>query len=260
VSDSPWYADRFDATYLETYAHRDRAEAERATQCILAPLGLQGRRVLDLCCGAGRHLGPLVSQGARAVGLDLSAPLLSAARAAVDGGAALVRADMQRLPFRPASFDHVINMFTSFGYLPQPEDDRAVLDEVARVLAPGGMFVLDTFNAERVRDGIEPETRRTVGRWEVVERRRLEAGRVIKDIAMQSGSEIRRYREDVRLWMPGVLAAAVEAAGFTVRATHGDYDGGAFDAQRSPRCVIVGCRASGTGPSSTEAACEPSPR
>ncbi len=260
MSDSPWYADRFDATYLETYAHRDRAEAARATQGILVPLGLQGRRVLDLCCGAGRYLEPLVAAGAETVGLDLSAPLLGAARAALGGHAALVRADMQRLPFRAACFDRVINMFTSFGYLPEPDDDRAVLEEVARVLVPDGVFVLDTFNSELVRDGLEPETHRTVGRWEVVERRRLDAGRVVKEIAMQSGNEIRRYREDVRLWMPGALIAAVEGAGFVVRSTYGDYDAGAFDARCSPRLVIAASRSSARGSAPSEAACAPSRR
>lgn len=77
----PWYVEGFGEHYLELYAHRNEREAELA-MALLARVTppLTGQRVLDLGCGGGRHLAALGRRGARALGLDLSWPLLDAAR------------------------------------------------------------------------------------------------------------------------------------------------------------------------------------
>src|SRR5262249_28118334 len=134
MSPGSWYAERFDATYLDAYAHRDEEEARRAVAGLFAPLGLAGRRVLDLACGAGRYSRALAAGGATVVGLDLSAPLLAAASRTVTADVAFVRGDMRCLPFRDATFEVVASMFTSFGYFEKAGEDRQVLAEVARVL------------------------------------------------------------------------------------------------------------------------------
>ena len=56
--------------------------------------------------------------------------------------------DMRRLPFADASFDAVLNLFHAFGYLEDETQDELVLAEVARVLAPGGRFLLEVANRE----------------------------------------------------------------------------------------------------------------
>ena len=102
----------------------------------------RGVRLLDLCCGHGRHAVPLAQLGYRVSGLDLSRPLLAraAAAAAAQGQrVGLVEADMRRLPFADGSFDAVLNLFHAFGYLEDEAQDELVLDEVARVLAPGAV-------------------------------------------------------------------------------------------------------------------------
>lgn len=246
--DEPWYVRRFDATYLETYGHRDAAEAEAAVQHLLVPLGLGGRRVLDLACGAGRHVRELERHGARAAGVDLSAPLLEAARASgIRASLGWVRADMQRLPFVDASFDIVISMFTSFGYFDSADQDRAVLREVGRVTAAGGTFVLDVLNAARVRRALERETQRRIGDCDVRERRRLEAAGdiVVKEIELRRGDQVHRYRERVRLWDGPPLSQALTACGFEVVHTWGGYHGEVFDAAASERRIVRARRRSG---------------
>lgn len=245
--DEPWYVRRFDATYLETYGHRDAAEAEAAVQHLLVPLGLGGRRVLDLACGAGRHVRELERHGARAAGVDLSAPLLQAARAAgIRASLGWARADMRRLPFVDASFDIVISMFTSFGYFDSADQDRIVLREVGRVTAAGGTFVLDVLNAARVRRALEPETRRRIGDCEVHERRRLEAQDiVVKEIELRRGNEVHRHRERVRLWDGAPLSRALAACGFDVVHTWGGYRGEVFDAGASERRIVRARRRAG---------------
>lgn len=106
---------------------------------LLGPVA--GRRVLELGCGAAAAARWLVGQGARAVGVDLSAGML---RHAVAGAGRtgvrvpLAQADALALPFPDATFDVVC---TAFGAVPFVADSVAVMREVFRVLRPGGRWV-----------------------------------------------------------------------------------------------------------------------
>jgi SAM-dependent methyltransferase len=58
----------------------------------------------------------------------------------------IVRCEMQNLPFRSEAFANIINMFTSFGYLPSEKEDLKSLKEIARTLKLDGNFLLDVVN------------------------------------------------------------------------------------------------------------------
>ncbi|MFQ5529476.1 MAG: class I SAM-dependent methyltransferase, partial [Gemmatimonadota bacterium] len=131
-----WFRDWFGEEYLALYPHRDEAEAARAVRLFLDSVPPRDGPVLDLACGAGRHARELVAAGVRVIGLDLSAVLLREARK-VDAGLLLVRGDMRRLPFAEFSFGGLTSFFTSFGYLSTVEEDRAVITQIRRTLAPG---------------------------------------------------------------------------------------------------------------------------
>jgi SAM-dependent methyltransferase len=244
MTDTPWFQRAFDAPYLEVYAHRDDAEARRATQALLQPQVHPGDVVLDLACGAGRWLPHLEAAGARAIGVDLSADLLAqAARLRQECGAsfAILRGNMLQVPLRDASCDLALSLFTSFGYFETRQEDLAMLREVRRVLRPHGLLLLDVFNAQRVRRELVPRNKRIAGRYEVRESRRIDADRgvVIKDIELRRDSDVFRYREEVRLWERSDLVAALEEGGFVVQRTFGDYDGGEFDDADSPRLILL---------------------
>ncbi|MCG8467493.1 MAG: methyltransferase domain-containing protein, partial [Gemmatimonadetes bacterium] len=133
-----WFRDWFGDAYLELYPHRDEEEAAAGVELFRRETGLTGsERVLDLACGAGRHLERLRRSGLEATGLDLSAALLEEARVRPGVDGRLVRADMRALPFADGAFGGLVNFFTSFGYFMTPAEDAAVLDEVRRVLRPG---------------------------------------------------------------------------------------------------------------------------
>ncbi|UCE01951.1 MAG: methyltransferase domain-containing protein [Candidatus Latescibacterota bacterium] len=240
-SPESWYVRAFDDVYLEVYAHRDADEAERVTHALLEPLGLRGRRVLDLACGAGRYTRALAARGARVVGLDLSSALLNSALESTHAGAAFVRGDMLRLPLRSASCHLVLSMFTSFGYLATSDEDQAMLGEVRRVLRDDGCFLLDFFNAARVRRTLVPETRRRAGRFDVLERRSIDASTnsVVKEIELRSGGKTYAYREVVRLWSRPQLEKALCAAGLRVDRVWGDYEASAFDPEESERLLLL---------------------
>jgi SAM-dependent methyltransferase len=102
---------------------------------------ISGARVLELGCGAAAGARWLRAEGARAVGLDLSAAMLGHARAgaARSGvGTPLVQADALALPFADGVFDVVC---TAFGAVPFVADSAALMREVARILCGGGRWV-----------------------------------------------------------------------------------------------------------------------
>jgi len=246
----PWYRSWFGEEYLHLYPHRDQEEADQAVALLLREIprhrlvpGVNGaHRVLDLGCGAGRHLRALRAAGIDAVGMDLSAPLLRQARTAAPG-CHRVRGDMRRLPFAAGSFDVVTSFFTSFGYFDSDDEDRKVLGEVHRVLRPRGLVVLDFLNARRVRASLEPRDERWVGGKRVEQVRRLVDGgrRVEKRIRIRGEGVVEDFVERVRLYDAADLASLFDAVGLTVEARFGDY-GGAPPSPEAPREILLARR------------------
>src|SRR5256885_14493785 len=151
--EADWFEEWFGEDYLRIYQHRDETEAERAIELIAKNLaGRQIDTVLDLACGAGRHTRVLRERW-WTVGLDLSLALLRLARRE-SLEAPYVRADMRELPFADATFDLVVNLFTSFGYFADDDEHIRVLRCVNAAMREGGTFVLDFFNASRVREDL----------------------------------------------------------------------------------------------------------
>ncbi len=238
---TPWYRSWFGEGYLALYPHRDEEEAARAVSLLLSLVGKVEGRVLDLACGAGRHLRALRAEGIAAQGMDLSLPLLREGGRR-DPASPRVRGDMLHLPFRPRAFAGVTSFFTSFGYFEREADDLQVLCEVRRVLAPGGWILLDFLNAERVRATLEPRDSRVVEGRRVEQARRLvEGGRKVeKEIRIldeSTGSE-ERFRERVRLYDATELRALMDRAGLRVVAEHGDYHGAA-PGPTTPRRILL---------------------
>ncbi len=125
---------------------------------------LYGRRVLDVGCGDGRWAAHARASGAAAVlGVDFSAGMLAAARAA-SPDLGLVAADMRALPFRPATFDVVIHAL-ALGHVPDP---GPAIRAAAGVLAPGGGLALVDLHPEAAARGWRRTFRDAGGRRQAV--------------------------------------------------------------------------------------------
>lgn len=240
---SRWYETAFQSDYLDRYRRRNDADAEAAVSGLLDRLEFDGP-VLDLCCGGGRHLRPLLQRGVDAYGVDLSAPLLEEARrglAAKDRGR-VIRADMRHLPFA-TGLRAVLSFFTSFGYFASDDDDDRVLREVARVLRPGGWFVLDVMDRQWTIDHLVPESRRELDGRSLIERRWLTADgrRVEKEsVTIEATGARHTAHESVRVFTRDELEARLRSVGLSVVDVWGSFRGEAHRAGTSRRMIVFG--------------------
>jgi SAM-dependent methyltransferase len=95
-----------------------------------------GQRVLEVGCGTGCDLLQFARHGAQAVGVDITPEHLRLARERVGQLAEVREADATKLPFADGSFDYVY----SHGVLHHIENPRQAVEEIFRVLKPGGRF------------------------------------------------------------------------------------------------------------------------
>ena len=168
---SDWWCKLFNSLYLKTDGDVvDDAQVTRSeidVVCQNLSLGVNDR-ILDLCCGQGRHSLELARRGFRNVdGLDRSHYLIQKAkeRAKAEGlGVKFREGDARKLPYPNDSFEAVIVMGNSFGYFETSQDDLRVLREVLRVLKPWGKLLIDIADGQYLRDNFLPRS------WEWIDR------------------------------------------------------------------------------------------
>lgn len=116
--------------------------------------GLRGRKALDVACGTGKSFTPLLHRGYDVWACDLSPAMVARARRAAEGVPAtrIVVADMRQLP-RLGAFDLVTCLDDAVNYLLDDGDLLAAFTSVARLLAPGGVYLFDANSLSTYRDG-----------------------------------------------------------------------------------------------------------
>ena len=199
--------------------------------------GLAAGPVLDLGCGAGRHLEVLRRTNPQAFGMDLSPSLLRLAPA--DLHPWLLRGDMRALPVKDGALSGVCLWFTPFGYF-SDDQNRALMLALGRVLRPGGALVMDYLNAGLVARALVPEDTLERAGVRVLSRRAIEGGRIVKRMTLThvDTGETREAIESVRLYLPSDLEAMAAGADMRLRTVRGTYAGGAFT-EDSPRWIGI---------------------
>jgi SAM-dependent methyltransferase len=145
----PWFEDPafWDDFRIAMFHARRQAETPAEVDALVKLLGIAPpARILDLCCGFGRHATELARRGFTVTGVDLHEPYLAEARAAAPE-VEWVRADVREFR-RPRAFDAALSMYTSFGYFADAADDARHATNAFESLVPGGAFLIDTMSKE----------------------------------------------------------------------------------------------------------------
>ncbi|EMT53889.1 class I SAM-dependent methyltransferase [Brevibacillus borstelensis] len=236
-----WFERSFREDYVLVYKHRDDASADKEIANLLERLPIKrSGRVLDLCCGSGRHSRALARRGYEVVGVDLSNVLLQLANEQkILPNLHFYQYDMRHIPFRE-EFDIVVNLFTSFGYFSSDEENAQVVQNMALALKSGGEVVIDYLNPAFVEANLVPHSEKEVGGLLIEEERWLEAGFVKKRIVVKDkgAAETRVYQEQVRLFTVEEMTAMLQKAGFVNIQTFGNYQFEPYQAADSPRMIF----------------------
>ena len=225
--------------------------APREVEQVVALLGIEpGARVLDLCCGIGRHSLELARRGYQVTGVDRTAAYLQTARRAASAESLTVEwieADARQF-VRPEAFDHAINLFTSFGYFEDPAEDQLMVEHVFRSLRPGGSLMIDVMGKERLARIFTPRVWEQLpdGSLFLQERRIKDDWTWIENrwILVQDGQP-QEFTLGHRLYDGAGLRALLLETGFDSVDLYGTLEGAPYD-NNAQRLIAVACKAEST--------------
>ena len=235
-----WFAEWFDSPYYHIlYKNHDETEAKTALDNLLNTMSLPTEaRILDLACGKGRHSKYLAEKGFDVTGLDISMASIAFARQFEHEHLTFYQHDM-RLPFRMNYYDAVMNMFTSFGYFKTDADHLKTLINVSKGLRKDGLFLLDFFNANWVRDNLVVKAEKTVDGLTFHLHKSIRKGYVYKTVDFKTGGRHFEFREKVRLFDLQDFQNLFDKAGLELIKTFGSYALEPYDPQVSKRLILL---------------------
>lgn len=217
------------------FSARRRQAAAGEIDDLLTLIPLEpGAAVLDLACGPGRHSLELARRGFRVTGVDRTAAYLEQAREAASGEGLEVEFvfDDMRNFVRPRAFDAAINLYTSFGYFEDPDDDRRVVSNVYRSLRAGGSFVIETHGSEELARSFHERDLSELpdGSFFLEERTLAPDSRSLRTRwTLLRGDEQHRASFNVRYYAAAELVALLRGCGFSGAQAYGGLEGGPYD-------------------------------
>ena len=167
-----WWKKIFNSMYLKTDADvvEDNQITKTEVDLFQDILNLkEGDTLLDLACGQGRHLLELQSRKKyNLYGLDRSRYLIQRAKNISKKKGLSINfkeGDARKLPYSTDTFDFVTNLGNSFGYFETLEDDVKILQEIFRVLKPGGQLLMEIADGDFLRKNYTPRS------WEWIDKK-----------------------------------------------------------------------------------------
>ena len=235
-----WFKTWFNTPYYHIlYKNRDFAEAEQFISLLVNDLSLpKNSKVIDLACGKGRHSVYLNQLGYDVLGLDLSEESILHNKAFENEKLRFEVHDM-RSRIEGEKVDAVFNLFTSFGYFEDHQDDRRVFESVHAILKQNGFFVLDFLNEKFVKNSLVSES--LVEREGIVFKtnKKIENQHIIKDIRFSDKGEDFHFFEKVKLHTLDEIGKLASESGFERVGVFGNYHLEDFDIENSPRCINI---------------------
>jgi SAM-dependent methyltransferase len=245
-----WYDNFFDEWYLKYWVKPITAtRTSNEVDAIVDYLKLTKSptcKVLDLCCGQGRHSLELARRGYHVVGYDLSDTLLSESRRIAQlenlTTCTFVQGDMRELTYEN-EFTGAFNFYTAFGYFEHDDENQVVLDVVSKALKQDGRFLLDY-----------PCLEGRMGPWQKQEFFEYEDGTVmchdmthnvfdqtIENKVLYITKDNKRHRTGftLRHYYGRELRSCFSKAAMNVLATYGDLKGKLLD-DRDTRVLVLG--------------------
>jgi SAM-dependent methyltransferase len=216
---SNWFASWFDTPYYHIlYKDRNYREAQIFMDNLTHYLNLPEKaKVLDLACGKGRHSIYLNQLGFDVLGADLSENSIAEA----------------------SKFDAVFNLFTSFGYFENDEDNLKTLVAIKDSLTEYGFAVIDFMNVNQVIANLVPTEVKTVDGIDFHIKRYVADNHIYKEIDFEDQGEKFHFTEKVKALTLEDFTQMMETAGIFLLDIFGDYKLKKFHKKDSERLIMI---------------------
>lgn len=234
-----WFSSWFDTPYYHIlYKERNDKEAQLFMDNLTHYLNLPEKaKVLDLACGKGRHAIYLNQLGFDVIGADLSEN--SIAEASKNSNESLhFKVHDMREAFEE-KYDAIFNLFTSFGYFENDDDNLTTLKAIKNSLSDYGFAVIDFMNVNQVIETLVPEEVKTVDGIDFHLKRYVADGHIFKEIDFEDQGHKYHFTEKVKALTLQDFESMMEEAGIYLLDIFGDYKLKKFHKTESERLILI---------------------
>ncbi len=241
----PWYEkkDFWHTTGLFLFGKARWKMASEEVEHVISLLQLKPKaKVLDLCCGVGRHSIGFARRGFKVTGVDLTAHYLKEARQRAKKAKLnikFIKDDMRRFRKRN-TYDVVINLFGSFGYFENQRDDFKVAKNVYNSLKKNGSFIIEIMGKEILARIFQKRDWYEIGGMMILEERKTSEdwSRIHSRWIILEGRKRKEFNISMQLYSAVELSALLKNIGFRKINVYGDLTGSPYD-QNAKRLVVV---------------------
>jgi len=234
-----WYKDWFNSKYYHLlYKNRNKSEAKFFLNNIVNHLKFKKANILDVACGRGRHAKYLSKLGFDVTGIDLSKNSIDFAKQSSSKNLNFFVHDMRTI-FKKNHFDLVANLFTSFGYFENIEDEEKAINSMVNNLKYNGLILIDFLNVKKTISNLVAKENKKIDNIDFNIKRKFDDNYIIKTIKISDNGNSFEFYEKVRVLTLIDFNVMLEKANMKIIEVFGDYALEDFNAKISDRLIII---------------------
>jgi len=243
-----WHEDMYDKVYANLTINSNKwiQNSQKETHFLISLLDLPpGSKWLDIPCGNGRHLTELAKKGYLTTGIDINSYCLNLAKENSPKSEILL-GNMLDLNKHISSFDVVSNLFNSFGYFSDDQENYKCLTELVKALKVGGKLIINNVNRTNLLTNFEPVSWHETEDYEFISANKFdfdsnynESKYVIIDKKSGFGKS---YYSRIRYYTKYEMVELMNKAGLINIEIFGDFSGNTFDEDNSEWPIYIGTK------------------
>lgn len=234
-----WFENWFNSKYYHIlYKNRDHKEAVFFLDNIIKNININDGQILDVACGKGRHAKYLNHLGFNVTGIDLSKNSIEFANKDSNENLKYFVHDMRSV-FKKNHFDLVTNLFTSFGYFENQEDEQTTINAMSNNLKEGGLLLIDFMNVKKVISSLVTSESKEIDGIKFLIERKYDENHIIKKIIIKDQDSDLNFQEKVRALTLYDFDVMLKKANMKIVDLFGDYSLNEFNAIDSDRLIII---------------------
>lgn len=235
-----WFDVWFDSPYYHLlYKDRNHKEAEKFINKLMLHLAPEkDSKFLDVACGKGRHSIHINSYGFNTTGIDLSKNSIEIAQKSQNSSLNFFQHDM-RYSFKKNEYNYAVNLFTSFGYFNDSDDNQKAITAISNSLKANGQFIIDFMNVEKVINNLKKSEIKKIDNINFHINRTFKDGYILKEIKFNANNNDYKFVEKVQALTLTDFKLLLNNSKMKIIHLWGDYELNEYNKEHSNRLIIL---------------------